>query len=102
MPLLAPLMIKTTATASTIVAPRTSPRRTQYVHAASGPTGCSMPLMLPSLGSMVLPRPEARRPGRGSRRAVLRRSEQTTFSSVNDDEVGRRTPSQTGRHHHES
>ena len=86
MPLLAPLMIKTTATASTIVAPKTSPRRTQYVQAASGPTGRSMPLMQPSLGSMALPRPEARRPGP---RIAPRRAEPGWRAAVLDEGASR-------------
>jgi hypothetical protein len=60
-PLLVPLMINVTATASTIIAPNTKARRAQYVCAGSGPTGRSRPLMQPSLGRMPGTRPKARR-----------------------------------------
>ena len=76
--LLALLMINATATASTAVAPNTTPRRAQYICAGSGPTGCSM-LMQASLGILRRPESEPRRPLAGSRAAVLRRSEGTCF-----------------------
>jgi A/G-specific adenine glycosylase len=93
--MLAPVMINSTASASTIVAPKTSPRRAQYVCAASGPTGRSRPLIEASLGSTTWPRVEARRSG-GSRWSywarivlhLLRRSDGTFLASRSDDEVG--------------
>ncbi len=94
-PLLVPLMINVTATASTIMAPNTSARRAQYVCAGSGPTGCSRPLMQPSLGRMSWPRPKARRLQPDVRQAwtrIARRraeeSEETRLLSPSADEVG--------------
>jgi len=98
-PLPGPPMIKVNASTKIVAATNTSPRRAQYVRTDSGPTGCSTPLMAPSLESTACSQLEARRRKSqswravsavrpGSRAAVLRRNEGTRLSSPSDDEVG--------------